>query len=119
MEVHFHTRDKDDGRRNIRKHSKAGSHIVRLIADKSLHEFHAHVGCPEYKVVNIQSQTIQEIRKNEFPVFFEILQYRPVLIAVFHEIPPDQGIFQCCCHKKSNSKRKQHAAGRLPFKNKM
>ena len=119
METHFDARNENDRRGNIRKHGKAGSHIVRLIADESLHEFHAQVGCPEYKVVDIQSQNIQEIRKNEFPVFFEILQHRPVTVAVFDEIPTDQRIFQCRRHKEPDGQRKQHTAGGLPLHNEM
>ena len=106
METHFDACNENNRCREIGKHGKAGSHVIWLIADKALYQLHPHIGCPEHKVMDIQPQNIQKIRKNQFPVFSEILQHRPVAVTVFDKIPPDQGVFQCCRHKKSNRQGK-------------
>ena len=64
---------------------------------------------PEYKVMYIHSQCIQEIGNDELPVSPEILENISIISAVFLEITFYCGTFQCGYQHEAEYHAKKHA----------
>lgn len=103
VEMHLHAGDKNDRRRDIRKHRDTRCQIVRRCVDKAFGYDHAQIRVPEHEVMHVKSQCIQEIDRHKLPVFLEILEHFFVAVAVLLEVSPDR------CRLKH--RRQEEAAG--------
>ena len=111
MEVHLHPADKDHTRRNICEHRKTGCHIIGRHTYKASDYHHMKICRPEYKVMDVQSQRIQEIGKHKRPVLSEIVKYPSVSSAVLPEIASYQSKFQTGDQPETNGQCKKHSIG--------
>ena len=111
MEMHFHTADKNDTRRNIREHRQTGCHIIWLCTDKTSNYDHPQIRRPENKIVDIQSERIQKVCRNQRPVFFKISQHRPVISTVLTEITSYHRKLQSRDQPESDRQCQKHTVG--------
>ena len=103
MKMHLNPGYEDNRCRYIRKHCDTGCHIIGLVTHKTLNHNDPHIRCPEYEVMNIKPQNIQEIGCHQLPPFPEIFQHRLIAAAVFDKIP-----FHCSKLHDSNEEESDH-----------
>lgn len=115
MEMHLHPCDEDNRGRNIGEHGKAGGHIIGLVAHEGLHHHQLHIRIPEYEIMDIEPQNIEEIRYHQFPVLSEIPEHRFIAVAVFDEIPFYDCQLQNRRQEESRHQREKHALPDAPF----
>ena len=115
MKVHLHAGNKNDRSRNIREHRNTGCQIIHRRIDEAVRHHHPQITVPEYKIVNIKSQCIEQIDHDQLPVFLEIRKHFPVAVAVRLKITLDRCRLKYRRQKESAAECQQHAVSNVAF----